>query len=103
MHMTSDSRQGFAWRNFLFWFYFIFICMLSAIIGYLTGLSIFWNVVDELCEDPQIKDELSSSECNDFVRGSILVFVTVGFIVNLYFSIKLKEWANVKRDGYESL
>ena len=99
LHMTSERNQSYSWRNFLFWFFFIFICIASAVVGYLTGFGIIWHVVDDLCKDPDVQEELSEDECGSFVRGSILLFVSLGFLFNLYCSCKLREWAHLKRES----
>ena len=54
LHMTSHHRQSYGWRNFIFWYYFIFIVIASAVYGYLTGFGYIWDVVGDVCSDPDI-------------------------------------------------
>ena len=98
LHMTSESRQHHPWRNALFWVYFIFITILSAAIGYLAVFGYWGNPVNDVCNDPNILEQLTMSECKNFVFISLGMFITLNLVMNMYLSFKLLQWAKVKKE-----
>ena len=96
IHMIHDGRHHSNLRSALFWIYFIFITVAGSVIGYLRVFGFWGDMPQEICNDPDVLEQMDPDECKSFVLTTLLIFVTFNLAFNLYCTCKLKQWHTYK-------
>ena len=96
LHMSHEDRQHSFYRSALFWIYFIFITVVGAVIGFLKTFGYWGDLPNDICADPDILENMTQSECTNFMMKTLIGFVTVNLLFNSYCTYKLKKWHTVK-------